>query len=63
MNDLVRVGLAVALLAVGVAALGLAGYLQYAALPEEHSLAQGGKRVALALAGAALIIVGSRLLF
>jgi hypothetical protein len=62
MSDPVRVGLAVVLLAAGVTALGYAGYLQYAALPEEHTFAQGGKRVAMALAGATLIFVGSRLL-
>jgi hypothetical protein len=62
MSDPVRVGLAVVLVAAGVAALGCAGYLQCAVLPEEHTLAQGGKRVALALAGTTLILVGSRLL-
>ena len=53
-------GLAVVLLAAGVAALGYAGYLQYAALPEEHTFVHGGERVALA--GATLILVDSRLL-
>jgi hypothetical protein len=62
MSDPVRAGLAVVLVAAGVAALGCAGYLQYVALPEEHTFAHGGKRLALALAGAALILVGSRLL-
>jgi hypothetical protein len=62
MSDPMRVGLAVVLVAAGMAGLGWAGYLQYAALPEEHTFAQGGKRVALALAGTALILVGSRLL-
>ena len=62
MSDPVRVGLAVVLLAGGVAALGYAGYLQYAALPEEHTFAQGSKRLALAAAGGALILVASRLL-
>ena len=61
MSDPARVGLAVALLALGVAALGYAGYLQYAALPGEHTFAHGGIRVAMALAGATLIFVGSRL--
>ena len=62
MSDPVQVGLAVVLVAAGVAVLGYAGYLQYASLPEEHTFAQGGKRVALALAGVTLILVGSRLL-
>jgi len=62
MSDSVRLGLAVVLVAAGMAALGYAGYLQYAALSEEHTFAQGGKRVAMALAGATLVLVGSRLL-
>jgi hypothetical protein len=62
MSDPLRVGLAVVLLVVGMAALLFAGYLQYASLPEEHTLAKGGARAALALAGVALVLVGSRLI-
>ena len=62
MGEPVRVLLAVVLIIVGVAAAVSAGYLQYAALPEEHTLARGGGRLALALGGLALIVGGSQLL-
>ena len=42
MGEPVRVVLAVVVIVVGVAAAVYAGYLQYAALPEEHTLARGG---------------------
>ena len=62
MADPVRVVLAVVLIVVGVVAAVYAGYLQYAALPEEHTFAKGGKRLALALGGLALIVGASELL-
>ena len=62
MADPVRVVLAVVLIIAGVAAAVYAGYLQYAALPEEQTFARGGKRLALAVAGIALIVGGSQLL-
>jgi hypothetical protein len=62
MGEPVRVVLAAVLMVVGVAAALYAGYLQYAALPEEHTFAEGGKRLALALGGIALIVGGSQLL-
>ena len=62
MVDPVRVVLAVVLIVAGVAAAVYAGYLQYAALPEEHTFAKGGKRLALALGGLALIVGASELL-
>ena len=62
MSDLLHVGLAVVLMVAGMAALLRAGYLQYAALPEEHTFATSGARAALALVGVALVFGGSRLL-
>ena len=62
MVDPVRVVLAVVLTVAGVAAAVYAGYLQYAALPEEHTFAKGGNRLALALGGLALIVGASELL-
>lgn len=62
MGEPLRVTLAVAMLVCGWALIGYAGYLQYAVLPEEHTFAQGGKRLALALGGLALIVGGSVLL-
>ncbi|SDY82299.1 hypothetical protein SAMN05660209_03801 [Geodermatophilus africanus] len=62
MGEPVRVALAVVLIVVGVVAAVYAGYLQYAALPEEHTFAKGGKRLALALGGLALIVGASELL-
>jgi uncharacterized membrane protein YphA (DoxX/SURF4 family) len=61
MVEPLRVVLAVVLLVAGVGVVGYAGYLQYASLPEEHTFARGSARAALALAGVALIILGSRL--
>lgn len=46
----------------GVVALGYSAYVQYAALPEDHTFARGSRRVALALEGATLIVVGAQLL-
>jgi hypothetical protein len=62
MSEPVRVVLAAVLMVVGVAAAVYAGYLQYVSLPEEHTFAQGGKRLALAVGGIALIVGGSQLL-
>jgi hypothetical protein len=53
--------LVVVMLAAGVAMICYAGYLQYASLPGEHTVRQGGKRAALALGGLALILGGSLL--
>ena len=60
MADPVRVALAVVLMVVGVAAAVYAGYLQYVALPEEHTFARGSRR--LAVGGIALIVGGSQML-
>ena len=62
MGEPVRAVLAVVLIVVGVAAAVYAGYLQYVALPEEHTFARGGRRLALALGGIALVVGGSQLL-
>jgi hypothetical protein len=62
MADPMRVVLAVVLIVAGVAAALYAGYLQYVSLPEEHTFARGGKRLALAVGGIALIVGGSQLL-
>ena len=61
MGDPLRAALAVLLLVAGVALVGYAGYLQYGSLPEEHTLARGSMRAALAVLGVALIVLGSRL--
>ena len=50
------------LLVGGLAMIGYAGYLQYASLPEEHTMGQGSRRLALALGGLILLFVGSQLL-
>jgi hypothetical protein len=50
---------AVLMLAVGVAMVCYAGYLQYASLPSEHTFRQWGKRAGIALGGLALITGGS----
>jgi len=62
MGEPVRVALAVVLLVFGVAAAVYAAYLQYVSLPEEHTFAQGGKRLALAVGGIALVVGGGQLL-
>jgi hypothetical protein len=62
MSEPLRVFLATALMVVGVAAAVYAGYLQYVSLPEEHTVARGGRRLALALGGISLIVGGSQLL-
>jgi hypothetical protein len=62
MGDSLRGVLAVVMVAAGIAMCVFAGYLQYASLPEEHTLGQVTKRAALALGGIALIFLGSRLL-
>ncbi len=53
---------AVVLIVAGWALLILAGYLQYAALPEEHTRRAITTRAALALGGLALVLVGTELL-
>lgn len=62
MSDPVRVVLAVVLIVAGVAALACAGYLQYVALPEEHTRRAITTRAALAMGGLALVLVGTQLL-
>jgi hypothetical protein len=62
MGEPLRVVLAAVLIVVGVAAAVYAGYLQYAALPGEHTVAQGSKRLALAVGGIALIVGGGQML-
>jgi predicted benzoate:H+ symporter BenE len=53
---------AVVLIVAGMALLIRAGYLQYAALPEEHTRRAIIMRAAFALGGLALVLVGSQLL-
>lgn len=55
---------AIAYLAIigGMAMIVLAGYLQYASLPAEHTRAAVSKRAALALGGLALVLLGNALL-
>jgi hypothetical protein len=62
MGEPLRVVLAAVLIVIGVAAAVYAGYLQYVSLPGEHTVVQGGKRLALAVGGVALIVGGSQLL-
>ena len=62
MDEPVRATVAVVLLVGGLALCGYAGYLQYVALPEEHTFGQRRKRAVLALAGLAFALVGSWLL-
>ena len=62
MGEPLRVLLAIVMLAAGVGMVGYAGYLQYASLPEEHTMRKGSIRVALALGGVALLVGGSQLL-
>jgi hypothetical protein len=62
MDEPLRATVAVVMLVGGIALCGYAGYLQYVALPEEHTFGQRGKRVGLALAGLALALLGSWLL-
>jgi hypothetical protein len=45
-----------------MAAILYAAYLQYAALPAEHTRRSVSKRLALALVGNVLIVLGTRLL-
>jgi hypothetical protein len=59
MSEDLRTAVAVLMLAVGVAMVCYAGYLQYASLPNEHTVRQWGKRTGIALAGLALITSGS----
>lgn len=62
MHDPLRLAIAAVLMGLGVAMAVYAGYLQYAALPEEHTFAAGGKRLALAVVGIAMIVGGTQLL-
>ena len=61
MAETLRIVLVVVMLVTGVVMVCYAGYLQYASLPEEHTVRQGSKRAALALGGIALIFWASRL--
>ena len=61
MSDGLRIVLVVVMLAAGVAMVCYAGYLQYASLPQEHTVRQNSTRAALAAGGIALILCGSRL--
>jgi hypothetical protein len=62
MDELLRTTVAVLLLVGGLALCGYAGYLQYVALPEEHTFGQRSKRAVLALSGLLLALLGSWLL-
>jgi hypothetical protein len=62
MAEPLRVVLAVVLLAAGVAVAVYAGYLQYVSLPEDHTFARSGRRLALAVGGIALIVGGGHVL-
>ena len=62
MDEPFRVAVAVVLLVGGIALCGYAGYLQYVALPEEHTFGQRSKRAVLALGGLASALLGSWLL-
>jgi hypothetical protein len=62
MDESLRATLAVVLLVGGIALCGYAGYLEYVAIPEEHTVGQRVKRAVLALGGLVLALVGSRLL-
>jgi hypothetical protein len=62
MGEPLRVVLVIVLAAGGLAMIGYAGYLQYASLPEEHTMRKGSFRIALALGELALLLGGSRLL-
>ena len=62
MGEPLLVALAVVMLIGGMAMIGYATYLQYVALPQEHTFALRGKRLALAVGGIALIVGGSQLL-
>jgi hypothetical protein len=62
MAEPLRIVIAAVLMAAGVVAAVCSGYLQYVSLPEEHTVAQRSKRLALALGGIALIVGGSHLL-
>ncbi len=62
MDESLRATVAVVLLVGGIALCGYAGYLQYVALPEEHTLGQRSMRAVLALGGLALALLGTWLL-
>jgi hypothetical protein len=62
MDESLRTTVAVLLLIGGIALCGYAGYLQYVALPEEHTVGQRSKRAGLALGGLVLALLGSWLL-
>jgi len=62
MDESLRTTVAVVLLVAGIAMCGYAGFLQYVALPEEHTLGQRGRRAGLAVVGLVLALVGSWLL-
>jgi hypothetical protein len=57
-----RVGVAVVLVAAGVALLGVALYRQYVALPAEQTRGSTIVRAALVVGGLALLVTGSRFL-
>ena len=62
MDEPLRTTVAVALLLGGIALFTYAGYLQYVALPKEHTFEQRSKRAVLALGGLVLALLGSWLL-
>lgn len=55
MGELFRVVLVAVMLVCGWVALGYALYLQYASLPEEHTMTRVHMRLTLALGGIALL--------
>ena len=62
MDESLRTAVAMVLLVGGIALCGYAGYLQYVALPEEHTIGQRSKRAGLALVGLVCALLGSWLL-
>jgi hypothetical protein len=62
MGENLRAALPIIGLIGGIAMVGYAAFLQYVALPEEHTRKQVGLRVALGCFGIALLLLGSRFL-
>ena len=58
MGENLRIALAVVMVIAGWALVVYAGYLQYVALPGEHTRRHMASRAALAIAGFVLVLLG-----
>ena len=58
MGENLRIALAIVMVIAGWALVVYAGYLQYVALPGEHTRRHVARRAALAIAGFGLVLLG-----